>query len=109
MLRSLFHVPIMGVKYDVNEDNKTIRCIIHWFNPANNNVQKSIGISRCNASDDWDEIFGKRLAESRAKIALYKTYIKSIYDISQEVMSKHITFKYNEVEHFEKLLKSKEK
>lgn len=109
MLRSLFHVPIVDVKYDVNEHDKKVRCIIHWRNPANNNVQKSIGISRCNISDDWDEIFGKRLAESRAKIMLYKTYVKNIYDLSQEVMSKHITFKYNEIEHFEKLLKLKEK
>lgn len=104
MIRSLFHVPIITTNYNVDYTRKSIKCIIHWRNPANNNIQKSIGIARCNPNDTWNEILGKRIAESRAKLNIWYTYNENIRIIANNLIAKHTLLIENELDHLDILL-----
>lgn len=71
--------------YKVDTTNKVIVCIIE-FSIAGHPF-KCVGKARCNKEDVFDEVKGRRIAESRAKTKVYKkaamvynTYAKALMD-----------------------------
>lgn len=88
-------VMITETIYKVDETNKVVLCILKcnmqldkhpsWNHIATNMFQKHLphvnwegkfsakGKAKCNAKDMFDIIKGKRIAESRAKVKMFKT------------------------------------
>lgn len=68
-------------EYKIQENTKTVVCIITTTNDVASKLEKYnlidlrypafdickyVGIAKCHPDDEWDEAFGKRLAEYRA-------------------------------------------
>ena len=91
------HIKIESIDYIQINKYKT-KCIIRWKNPITGNIQRSVGISRCNPTDEFNSVLGDRIAESRAKIKMWETFnnsVKIIYDIT----NKHFKFICHEKHH----------
>lgn len=93
------HNNIHTLKYS----NKT-KCIIHWINPITGNIQRSVGIAKCSPDDKVDIIKGQRIAESRAKINMWKTYNRSIGAIVKDTKYRHFKFIGHEEQHLHDLI-----
>ena len=70
LVPNIYRLRIEEVAYIV--DDKHIKCIIKYINPITLNLQNSIGVANCNPNDTFDEVTGKRIAESRAKTKAFK-------------------------------------
>ena len=85
---------IRDIKYYVNPNKKTVVCVIDFFERTGQTFRVK-GKSKCSDEDTFNEVIGKRIAESRAKTKMYKT-ISSIYyelfnmsvKLSNELLSK---------------------
>lgn len=97
------HIKIDSILYTECEDFK-IKCIIRWINPLTGNIQRSVGVSRCNVDDTYSAIKGKRIAESRAKINMWNTYNSNIYYILRFSVGRHIKFTSHEKQHLHDLI-----
>ena len=64
-------------------DNSTRRktvCIIVFNDPYFNNVKRVVkGVAKCNPDDTFDETLGRRIAEGRAKRAMFQRLDESAY------------------------------
>lgn len=93
--RNLFRLPILNIGYmtSYTKDNKTkTTCIIDWYDPIYNIVRTTRASTIKHSDDKPNEIFAKRLAESRCKRAIYYKYGKEVRNIL-----KTIKYKYNEL------------
>ena len=71
------NVTINKVNYYVDKEKKTIACVLET---SLNQTFK--GKSKCSEDDTFDEVTGKRIAESRAKKKLYKyLYNANLYKV----------------------------
>lgn len=58
------------LNYYVNTDKKVVTCIVYVT--INGFHYQSIGKAKCAPDDTFDEVKGRRIAESRAKTKVYK-------------------------------------
>lgn len=97
------HINIISIDYIQIDKHKT-KCIIRWKNPITGNIQRSVGISRCNPTDKFNSVLGDRIAESRAKINMWETYNGCIGSIAQDTLDRHFKFICHEVQHLHDLI-----
>lgn len=101
------HIRIKSIEYNnynpENNNSKTV-CIIRWINPITENIQRSIGISKCNPNDKPDIIKGQRIAESRAKINMWETYMQTVSIAFTNTNFRHSHFILHEKTHLNKLI-----
>ena len=56
------------------------KCIITFNDPYCNNIKRIVtGVAKCNPDDTFDEILGQRIAEGRAKRAMFQRLDESAY------------------------------
>lgn len=97
------HINITSIDYIQIDKHKT-KCIIRWKNPLTGNIQRSIGIAKCNPNDKFDSVLGDRIAESRAKINMWNTYNFSIDTIVKDTLDRHFNFIVHEERHLHDLI-----
>ena len=62
-----------------NTKRKTI-CIIRFNDPYCNNVERIVkGVAKCSPDDTFDDTLGRRIAEGRAKRAMFQRLDESAY------------------------------
>lgn len=101
------HIKIKNIEYNnynPEDNNPKTKCIIRWVNPITRNIQRSVGVSRCNPTDKFDLVKGQRIAESRAKINMWKTYNMSIGGIVKDTLDRHFKFICHEENHLKDLI-----
>lgn len=117
------NVKYTNVRYVVNEEKRTVVCILNWDVPfncllsedfviCNNNIHRflsendgeigensfefeSIGIAKLNDNDNFDVEFGKHLALTRAQRHAFKI-AKNLYNVI-----------YKNILHYAKIMKNK--
>lgn len=90
--RNLLRLPILNIGYmtSYTKDNKTrTTCIIDWYDPIYNIVRTTRASTIKNSDDKPNDIFAKRLAESRCKTAMYYKYCKEVRNIVNTIMNKY--------------------
>lgn len=90
--RNLFRLPILNIGYmtSYTKDNKTrTTCIIDWYDPIYNIVRTTRASTIKHSDDKPNDIFAKRLAESRCKTAMYYKYCKEVRNIVNTIMNKY--------------------
>ena len=80
------------------------KCIIRWINPITGNIQRSVGVAKCNPNDKNDIIKGQRIAESRAKINMWRIYNLSVVGILKDTLNRHFKFIGHEEQHLRDLI-----
>lgn len=74
---------IISIKFGsrLNEARTTI-CWIEFNDPYCNNVKRVVkGVAKCNPDDPFDKILGQRIAEGRAKRAMFNKLYNSIANL----------------------------
>lgn len=100
---------IITIKFGgrLNEARTTI-CWIAFNDPYCNNVKRIVkGVAKCNPDDTFDKTLGQRIAEGRAKRAMFQKLRNSAYNISQRLDEEaHIQYKRvrKETKHIQELL-----
>lgn len=104
-------ITFKNIEYIVNTKKKVVVCIIKA--DILSILYKCVGIAKCSEEDTFDEIKGKRIAESRAKTRIYKEAeklyrgnIKQIIKINTECINRIEFCRYlyeKEKEHIHKL------
>lgn len=90
--RNLFRLPILNIGYmtSYTKGNKTkTTCIIDWYDPIYNIVRTTRTSTIKHFDDKPNDIFAKRLAESRCKTAIYYKYGKEVRNILNNIMDKY--------------------
>lgn len=60
--------------------NRIVICIITFNDPYWNNVKRIVtGVAKCSPDDTFDETLGRRIAEGRAKRAMFQRLDESAY------------------------------
>lgn len=101
------HIKIKDIYYSsilIGGNYKKTKCIIRWINPITENIQRSVGVSICNPNDEFNIIKGRRIAESRAKINMWRTYNRNIYMILRFSVKRHVKFMIHEEKHLRNLI-----
>lgn len=72
---------IISIKFDSRFDKpRTTICQITFNDPYCNNVKRVVkGVAKCNPDDTFDETLGQRIAEGRAKRAMFQRLDESAY------------------------------
>lgn len=102
------HINVTNIRYEFLHNNKT-KCIIWWKNPLTGNTQRSEGVSRCNSEDKYDETLGKRIAEGRAKIAMWNSFNVSTGGVVLSIVDRNTKFIIHEEHHIAKLIDNQNK
>ena len=84
------------------------RYTIEFLDPYCNNVKRRVvGVAKCNPNDTFDAIKGSRIAESRAKKAMFDKLHRSVgylaYKLAEELGNRRHQSK-REIEHLHKLI-----
>lgn len=90
--RNLFRLPILNTGYmtSYTKDNKTkTTCIIDWYDPIYNIIRTTRASTIKHSDDKSNDIFAKRLAESRCKTAIYCKYYKEVRNILRTIIYKY--------------------
>ena len=62
--------------------DKIVKCIITFEDPYWNNVKRIVkGVAKCNPDDTFDETLGRRIAEGRAKRAMFQKLDESAWNL----------------------------
>lgn len=74
--------------YDAVVDNPKLRKKygLHWIDDG----KVFTAVAKLHNGDKWDEIKGKRIAESKCKRKIYKFYLRLYNDIYKELLNKDI-------------------
>ena len=77
-----------GYLYDVIRNNHKLqkKYGLRWIN----NTKVFTAVTKLHKEDEWDEIKGKRIAESKCKRKIYKFYLRLYSDVYNELMTKDI-------------------
>ena len=97
------HINIKSITY-INTNDTKIKCMIRWINPLTGNIQRSVGVSKCNPNDEFDITKGHRIAESRAKINMWEAYNLSFATILKDTLDRHFKFVCHEEQHLRDLI-----
>ena len=70
---------IISIIFALSSTKRKTICIITFNDPYWNNVKRVVkGVAKCNPYDTFDETLGRRIAEGRAKRAMFqKLYISA--------------------------------
>lgn len=73
---------IISIKFgDRFDQPRTTICWIEFNDPYCNNVKRVVkGVAKCNPDDTFDVTLGKRIAEGRAKRAMFQKLDNSAYN-----------------------------
>ena len=97
---------IVNINFIVKD--KIIKCIITFWDPYWNNVTRIVkGVAKCNPNDTFDAIKGSRIAEGRAKKAMFDKLHYSAQQLSYKISEELGNRRYQsrrEVEHLNKLI-----
>lgn len=84
------------------------KCIITFNDPYCNNIKRIVtGVAKCNPDDTFDEILGQRIAEGRAKRAMFQRLDESAYraanylEIESDIQARRVR---RETKHIQELL-----
>lgn len=88
--------------------NKIVKCIITFNDPYCNNVKRIVtGVAKCSPDDTFDETLGRRIAEGRAKRAMFQKLEESAWNskinLEDEIWIQHNRSK-RETNHIQELL-----
>lgn len=85
-------------EYKVNEEKRVVVCIIKtvdevtdrlwkygFYEPDRRDTRIYKGVAKCAPEDEWDEVYGKRLAEYRAQRQRRSDVNKDIRDYMKKV------------------------
>jgi len=78
---------IISIKFGgrLNEPRTTI-CWIEFNDPYCNNVKRVVkGVAKCNPDDNFDTTLGRRIAEGRAKRAMFYILYKSSTTLKNKI------------------------
>lgn len=97
---NVFRLPIKGISYEEKDVvvGMKVTCKLIYHNPITDKDEKVKASARC-TYEEYNYEIGKRIAESRAKVAMYKRYAKFIKRIAEEVVYKHLELASTEIEH----------
>ena len=94
-----------GIRFGVP---KSTVCRITFNDPYCNNVKRIVkGVAKCNPDDTFDETLGRRIAEGRAKRAMFQKLDESAYNMSyllSEESLKQAKRARRETQHIQELL-----
>ena len=90
--------------------DRIVICIITFNDPYWNNVKRIVtGVAKCNPDDTFDETLGRRIAEGRAKRAMFQRLDESAYraanylEIESDIQRRRAI---RETKHIQELLNS---
>lgn len=89
---------------------KITKCVIHYWNPYTNCINKVTGVTKLNIDDKGNDTLGRRIAEGRAKMMMFHRLCVSAYKKSKEmILHRDISFDRmkKEKEHLQKLINNK--
>lgn len=97
---------IVNINFIVKD--KIVKCTITFWDPYCHNVKRIVkGVAKCNPDDTFDETLGRRIAEGRAKRAMFQKLDESAYRAAckneeESVIQAHRAKR--ETEHIQELL-----
>ena len=102
---NILRVKTLSIKYyRGGENNYTIKCIIKVFNPFIQSIQSFSGISKCHPDDVMSIKTGKHIAESRAKLLMFKSIQQNIVDVLSDTQNKYFNLEMHEINHIKNLI-----
>lgn len=102
--RNVFKLTIINILYSSQlTPDGIVTCVIKYRNPITNTIQKVKASARAGA-ESFDYKKGKRIAESRAKTAMYKRYARFVTRILMDVRDKHLILARKEVDHANEII-----
>lgn len=102
---NILRLKTISVKYyrgGIN--NYTINCVIKVFNPFIQSIQSFKGTAKCNPDDVMSIKTGKHIAESRAKVLMFKAVQQNIIDVLSDTQSKYFNLEVREYNHIKNLI-----
>lgn len=102
MKRNLFKAQIINTSY-IREDYK-ITCIIKWYNPVLDTEMKAKGVAKCHPNDVLSLKHGSHIAESRAKVQIFKRMKEDCYNVMTIIAGKHFGLEEQELQHINGLV-----
>lgn len=97
---------IISIKFKTR--NNDTKCIITFNDPYWNNVKRVVtGVAKCNPDDIFDETLGQRIAEGRAKRAMFQKLDASAWSKSVKFATEsdvHSLRARRETQHIQELL-----
>lgn len=102
---NILRVKTLSIKYyRCGKYNYTIHCIIKAFNPFIWSIQSFKGTAKCNPEDVMSIKKGKHIAESRAKLLMFKTVQQNIVDVLSDTQNKYFNLEMHEINHIKNLI-----
>lgn len=102
---NILRLQTLSIKYYRGGVNDyTITCKIVAFNPFIQSVQSFKGTAKCNPEDIMSIKKGKHIAESRAKLLMFKTVQQTIVDVLSDTQNKYFHLERHELTHIKKLI-----
>ena len=102
---NILKVKTLNIKYyRGGENNYTITCIIKVFNPFIKSIQSFKGIAKCHPNDTMSIRTGKHIAESRAKLLMFKSVQQNIVDVLSDTQNKYFNLEMHEINHIKNLI-----
>lgn len=92
------------------EGVKITKCVIHYWNPYTNCINKVTGVTKWNEDDKCNNTLACRIAEGRAKMMMFNRLCVSVRKKSKEmILHRDISFDRmkKEKEHLAKLINNK--
>lgn len=102
---NILRVRTLSIKYyRYGENNYTVKCVIRVFNPFIQSTQSFTGVAKCNPEDVMSIKTGKHIAESRAKVNLFKSVQQNIVDVMSSAHEKYFNLETKELNHIKNLI-----
>lgn len=104
---NILRLQVLSIKYYRGGINDyTITCKIVVFNPFIQSVQSFKGTAKCNPEDTMSIKKGKHIAESRAKLLMFKTVQQTIVDVLSDTQNKYFNLEMHELNHIKNLIEA---
>lgn len=102
---NVFRLPIKGISYEAKDVvvGMKVTCKLVYHNPITDKDERVKASARC-TYDEYSYEIGKRIAESRCKVAMYKRYVKFVKQISEKIIHKHLELASVEVDHTDDII-----
>ena len=102
---NILRLKILSTKYHrYGENDYTIECVIRVFNPFIRSIQSFKGVAKCNPDDIMSIKKGKHIAESRAKLIMFKFVQQNIVDVLSDTQNKYFNLEMHEINHIKNLI-----
>ena len=88
--------------------DRVVKCLITFEDPYCNNVKRVVtGVAKCNPDDNFDATLGRRIAEGRAKRAMFQKLTHSAANLKFKIEDEQHMQAYRairETQHIQELL-----